>query len=221
MKNIALIPARGGSKRLIGKNTQILGGIPLLAHSILYAQQFPDLLDGIFVSTDDAEIKSIALAYGAQVIDRPEALATDDSPTYRCLQHAIEQLGPGIETLYLLQPTNPLRPQNLLREAHSTFVKESGSSLFTVSRSHHKLGKIVHKQFVPYNYTPGQRSQDLEPLYFENGLLYITTPAVLAQNTVFNAEAIPFEVDHPYAQVDIDTQFDFEYAEYLVQKHNA
>jgi N-acylneuraminate cytidylyltransferase len=193
----------------------------LLAHSILYAQEFPDLLDGIFVSTDDAEIKSIALAYGAQVIDRPEALATDDSPTYRCLQHAIEQLEPGIEILYLLQPTNPLRPQHLLREAHSTFVKESGSSLFTVSRSHHKLGKIAHQQFVPFNYIPGQRSQDIEPLYFENGLLYITTPAVLAQNTVFNAEAIPFEVDHPYAQVDIDTQFDFEYAEYLVQKQNA
>jgi N-acylneuraminate cytidylyltransferase len=83
------------------------------------------------------------------------------------------------------------------------------------------LGKIAHQQFVPYNYTPGQRSQDLEPLYFENGLLYITTPAVLAQNTVFNAQAIPFEVDHPYAQVDIDTHADFEYAEYLVQKQNA
>lgn len=221
MKNIVLIPARGGSKRLIGKNTQILGGIPLLAHSILYAQQFPDLVDGIFVSTDDAEIKSIALSFGAQVIDRPEALATDDSPTYSCLQHAMEQLGPAIETLYLLQPTNPLRPPNLVHEAHATFVKQNGSSLFTVSRSQHKLGKIAHQQFIPYNYTPGQRSQDLEPLYFENGLLYITTPAVLAQNTVFNAQAIPFEVDHPYAQVDIDTQADFEYAEYLVQKQNA
>ncbi len=220
MKNIAIIPARSGSKRLAGKNTKLLGGIPLLAHSIIYAQQFPDLLDAVFVSTNDAEIKAIALEYGAQVIDRPEDLSTDYSPTYSCLQHASDQLGSSIETLYLLQPTNPLRPQNLLREAHTAFVNQGGSSLFTVSASPHKLGKITNRRFVPFNYAIGQRSQDLDPLFFENGLLYITTPAVLAKNAVFNEEAIPFEVDHPFAQVDIDTLADFEYAEYLVQKNN-
>jgi N-acylneuraminate cytidylyltransferase len=87
-----------------------------------------------------------------------------------------------------------------------------------VSRSHHKLGKIVNHRFHPYNYTIGQRSQDLDPLYFENGLLYITTPCVLQEDVVFNADAIPFEVNHPFAQIDIDTLADFEYAEYVVQK---
>lgn len=221
MKNIALIPARGGSKRLAGKNTKLLGGIPLLAHSIRYAQQFPDLIDAVFVSTNDPESKAVALEFGAQVIDRPNEFATDNSPTYTCLQHALTQLEDTVETICLLQPTNPLRPANLLPEAYALFAQQAARSLFTVSRSHHKLGKLANHRFYPFNYSIGQRSQDIEPLYFENGLLYITTPAVLVQNTVFNAQAIPFEVDHPYAQVDIDTHADFEYAEYLVQKQNA
>ncbi|MEY2692449.1 MAG: hypothetical protein RIT03_839 [Bacteroidota bacterium] len=221
MKNIALIPARGGSKRLAGKNTKLLGGIPLLAHSIRYAQQFPDLIEAVFVSTNDPECKAVALEFGVQVIDRPNEFATDDSPTYTCLQHALTQLENTVETICLLQPTNPLRPLNLLPEAYALFAQQTASSLFSVSRSHHKLGKIDNHRFHPFNYTIGQRSQDLEPLFFENGLLYITTPAVLRQDLVFNADAIPFEVNHPYAQVDIDTLADFEYAEYVIQKHSS
>jgi N-acylneuraminate cytidylyltransferase len=219
MKNIAIIPARGGSKRLIGKNTQILGGIPLLAHSIHYAQQFPELIDSVYVSTNDPECKAVALQFGAQVIDRPNEFATDESPTYTCLQHALSNLEVEVKTICLLQPTNPLRPANLLADAYALFTQKEASSLFSVSRSHHKLGKIHNHRFHPFNYTIGQRSQDLEPLYYENGLLYITTPVVLAQNAVFNSDAVPFEVVHPFAQVDIDTQADFEYAEYLVQKN--
>jgi N-acylneuraminate cytidylyltransferase len=218
MKNIALIPARGGSKRLAGKNTKLLGGIPLLAHSIRYAQQFPELIEAVYVSTNDPECKAVALVFGAQVIDRPNELATDESPTYSCLQHALTQLQDDVKTICLLQPTNPLRPANLLAEAYALFTQQAASSLFSVSRSHHKLGKIVNHRFHPYNYTIGQRSQDLDPLYFENGLLYITTPGVLQEDAVFNADAIPFEVNHPFAQIDIDTLADFEYAEYVVQK---
>ena len=218
MKNIALIPARGGSKRLEGKNTRLLGGIPLIAHSILYAQQFSDLIEAVFVSTNDPECKAVALEFGAQVIDRPNELATDESPTYTCLQHALAQLENTVETICLLQPTNPLRPSNLLPEAYALFTQQAASSLFTVSRSQHKLGKLNNHRFYPFNYSIGQRSQELEPLYFENGLLYITTPAVLKQDMVFNSDAVPFAVEHPFAQVDIDTQADFEYAEYVVQK---
>jgi N-acylneuraminate cytidylyltransferase len=218
MKNIALIPARGGSKRLAGKNTKLLGGIPLLAHSIRYAQQFPELIEAVYVSTNDPECKAVALEFGAQVIDRPNELATDESPTYSCLQHALTQLQDDVKTICLLQPTNPLRPANLLAEAYALFTQQAASSLFSVSRSHHKLGKIVNHRFHPYNYTIGQRSQDMDPLYFENGLLYITTPGVLQEDVVFNADAIPFEVNHPFAQIDIDTLADFEYAEYVVQK---
>ncbi|MFT5251342.1 MAG: CMP-N-acetylneuraminic acid synthetase, partial [Flavobacteriales bacterium] len=80
MKTIAIIPARGGSKRLPNKNVLGLGGIPLIAHSILYAQENSAIIDAVYVSTDDETINEIAFEYGAQVIVRPESLSCDVEP---------------------------------------------------------------------------------------------------------------------------------------------
>lgn len=215
-KTIAIIPARGGSKRLPGKNIKMLGGIPLLAHSILYAQQ-QDCIDAVYVSTDDEKIAAVALQYGAKVIDRPQALSGDLEPTVSALKHVLESIDGAVENVILLQATNPLRPQNLLQEAFTVFQEKQVESLFTVSRSHHKLGKIENHKFISYNYEVGQRSQDLEPLYYENGLLYITKASVILNNEIITKDAYPFEVNHPFANVDIDTQEDFEYAEYLLK----
>jgi N-acylneuraminate cytidylyltransferase len=219
MKTIAIIPARGGSKRLPGKNTKLLGEIPLLAHSILYAKKH-NFIDAVYVSTDDVVIKEIALLYGAIVIDRPQALSGDLEPTVSALKHVLESIDEIIENVILLQATNPLRPQNLLQNAFAIFQEQQTNSLFTVSRSHHKLGKIINNRFIPYNYEVGQRSQDLEPLYYENGLLYISKSSVILNNEIITKEAFPLEVNHPFANVDIDTQEDFDYAEYLLNKKN-
>ncbi len=160
MKTIAIIPARGGSKRLPNKNIMLLGGIPLLAHSILYAKANSEIIDEIYVSTDDENIKKIALQYGAKVIDRPENISGDFEPTASALKHVIENTD-EVENVILLQPTNPLRPENLLREAFTIFQENNCDSLFTVSPNRHKLGKITNQKFEPFNYTIGQRSQDL------------------------------------------------------------
>ncbi|MCW1147838.1 cytidylyltransferase domain-containing protein [Flavobacterium lacisediminis] len=216
-KSIAIIPARGGSKRLPGKNIKLLGEIPLLAHSILYAKQY-DFIDVIYVSTDDVAIKEIALQYGAVVIDRPQEISGDLEPTVSALKHVLESIHGAVENVILLQATNPLRPKNLLQEAFTIFQEKQVDSLFTVSRSHHKLGKITNHKFIPYNYEVGQRSQDLEPLYYENGLLYITKASVILNNEIITKDAFPLEVNHPFANVDIDTQEDFGYAEFLLNK---
>jgi len=216
-KTIAIIPARGGSKRLPNKNIKPLGGIPLLVHSILYAQQF-DCIDAVYVTTDDAEIKQVALEYGAIVIDRPEALSGDFEPTISALKHVLEVITQNVENIILLQATNPLRPQFLLKEAFDLFHEKQVDSLFTVSRSYHKLGKIIDNKFIPYNYEVGKRSQDLEPLYYENGLLYIAKASVILNNEIITKEAFPLEVNLPFTNVDIDTQEDFDYAEYLFGK---
>ena len=216
---IAIIPARGGSKRLPFKNTLSLGGIPLLAHSIKYALAQKEI-DEVYVSTDDATIKKMALAYGAHVIDRPEYLSGDSEPTITALQHVLEQLDDDtIETVVLLQPTNPLRPKTLFKDVFAQFKAKNCDSVFTVSRNHDKLGKIVNHQFLPFNYTPGQRSQDLEPLYYENGLLYITSANALRKGYIMTEDALPFVVEHPFSQVDIDTQEDFDYAAFLLKKN--
>lgn len=223
-KTIAIIPARGGSKRLPNKNILSLGGIPLLVHSILYAQQNNDIIDEVYVSTDDVAIKKIALEYGAKVIDRPENLSGDFEPTVSVLKHVLEIIERDVDHLILLQATNPLRPQELLKDAFEVYQKGDYDSLFTVSRNHQKLGKIVDDKFCPFNYAIGQRSQDLEPLYFENGLLYISKVSLILDNIIISENAFPLEVNHIFATVDIDTQDDLDYAEYLYQKlitHNS
>jgi CMP-N-acetylneuraminic acid synthetase len=216
-KTIAIIPARGNSKRLPGKNTKFLGGIPLLAHSIKYAQQF-SFIDEIYVTTDHSEIKNIALQFGAKVIDRPTEISGDFEPTVSALKHVLESISDEVENVILLQATNPLRPENLLEEAFQIYLNSNSDSLFTVSRNHDKLGKIVNDTFEPFNYTIGQRSQDLEPLFFENGLLYISKANLIKNDVIISEKAFPLEVNHIFAKVDIDTQEDFDYAAYLYQK---
>jgi CMP-N-acetylneuraminic acid synthetase len=220
MKNIAIIPARGGSKRIQQKNIQLFGGLPLLVHSIKYALANSEIIDEVYVSTDNENIKRIALSYGVKVIDRPEDLSGDLEPTVSALKHVLKSLGKDVENVILLQPTNPLRPDNLLKEAFETYQKENCDSLFTVTRNHQKFGKIIENKFQPFNYNVGQRSQDLEPLFFENGLLYIIKASLVLEDIIISENALPFEVNHIFANVDIDTPEDLDYAEYLFQKIN-
>jgi CMP-N-acetylneuraminic acid synthetase len=221
MKNIAIIPARGGSKRLPGKNIKNLNGLPLIAHSILYAKKNSDIIDEIYVTTDDLDIKKIAIKYGAKVIDRPQNLSQDLEPTVTALAHVLLSIDYEVDTVILLQPTNPLRPEKLLSEAYELFEKEKYTSLFTVTRNYQKFGKILKNQFLPFNYEVGQRSQDLEPIFFENGLLYITKSELILNNSIISKSAFPYIVEHSFAEIDIDTIEDFEYAEYIINKTNA
>lgn len=219
-KTIAIIPARGGSKRLLGKNIMLLDGLPLIAHSILFAKANSEIIDEIYVSTDDADIKKIALEYGAKVVDRPSELAGDFEPTVSALKHVLDN-SDAVENVILLQPTNPLRPENLLKVAFEIFSKENHDSLFTVTQNHQKLGKIQQNQFKPFNYKIGQRSQDLDPLYFENGLLYISKSKLILANEIISDSAFPMIIDHAFANVDIDTQEDLDFANYLLKKDNT
>lgn len=220
-KYITIIPARGGSKRFPGKNTHLLNGIPLVGHSIEYSTRNANVI-GTYVSTDGEEIKKISLEAGADIIDRPAEFAGDHATTASAMKHAVLYLmDKGVEFDYvvLLQATNPLRPRNLLRDAINIIEKGGYSSLFTVSRSEKKLGKIIEGKFVPWNYTFGMRSQDMEPLFYENGLLYITSKELLLQEIIEGKDAYPLVVDHPYGEVDIDTIEDFHYAEYILNQY--
>lgn len=220
MKTIAIIPARGDSKRLPQKNIKILGGIPLLAYSIQYAQANSDIIDEIYVSTDDAEIKKIAILFGAKVIDRPKSLSGDLEPTVSALKNVLEQLGEDtVENVILLQATNPLRPESLLKNAFKIYEEENCDSLFTVTQNHQKFGKIQQKKFIPYNYKIGQRSQDLEPLFYENGLLYISKAKLILEDKIISENAFTFVIDHIFAKIDIDTQEDFDYTEWIITKN--
>lgn len=217
-KTIAIIAARGNSIRLPGKNIMPLGDHPLIAHSILFAQANSEIIDEVYVSTDCEAIKKIALQYGAKVIDRPSEFAGEFEPTVSALKHVLENIE-MVDSVVLLQPTNPLRPANLLKDAFAIYTSNQADSLFTVTRNQQKFGKIIDGRYIPFNYNLGQRSQDLEPLYFENGLLYISKASLISKNLIISEMAIPFIVDHIYATIDIDRKEDLEYAAYILKKN--
>ncbi|MRI62417.1 acylneuraminate cytidylyltransferase family protein [Ornithobacterium rhinotracheale] len=218
MKNIVVIPARGGSKRLPEKNIKMLGGKPLLTHSIDYAKTF-DFIDDIVVSTDCNNIKEVAKQSSVRIIDRPAELAGDFTSTVEVLQHAVTTLNlDKDDNIILLQATNPLRPKKLLEEAMKIYTTNSYNSLFTVSRDTHKLGKIKGDKFIPFNYEFGMRSQDMEPLYYENGLLYITKKQLIDKGIIMNEESYPLFVEGHLGNIDIDDQYDFDFAEFVLSK---
>lgn len=220
-KYITLIPARGGSKRFPGKNIHELNGNPLICHSIEYSLN-NQKVQGTYVSTDSDEIKEVSRRAGVQTIDRPDYLSGDYATSASVMKHAVEHLmakGVDFDYVILLQATNPLRPKGLLDEAIDIIEKTGATSLFTVSRSEKKFGKIIDGKYVPWNYTFGMRSQDMEPLYYENGLLYITSKELLLQEIIEGKDAYPMLVDHPYGEVDIDTVEDFHYAEYILNQY--
>jgi N-acylneuraminate cytidylyltransferase len=216
-KNIAIIPARGGSKRLPAKNIMVLDSIPLLLHSINYAKQNMNIIDEIVVSTDNPEIKEMALKSNIRVMDRPKEISGDTATTVSALKHVLNSLNTTFDNVFLLQVTNPLRPEALLKTAYQEYLKNGSDSLMTVSRNEDKLGKIEDGRFIPFNYKIGQRSQDLEPLYVENGLLYISKASLILKDIILGTNNHPFVIEHPYAQVDIDTKADLRYAEFLIK----
>ena len=223
MKYVMLIPARGGSKRFPGKNLYPLCGKPLLAHSILYSQRvLPDT--EIYVSTDSEEIAAVAREYGAGVVERAAELSGDLCPTDLALQHAaVELLSAGKEFDYmiLLQATNPLRPDGVMEEALQVIETGKYDSLFAVTPLVRKLGRLVDGKFVPWNFVFGQRSQDMEPLYFEDGLLYISHRDLILNGRIRGDSLYSLIVDHPFGSLDIDTREDFDLVEYYNLKYQS
>ncbi|RXG12326.1 cytidylyltransferase domain-containing protein [Leeuwenhoekiella aestuarii] len=208
---LVLIPARAGSQRLPDKNLRNLEGKPLIGYSIEYAKE--NDFEDIVITSNDPRVLDYAVKRRVQTVERPDALAGDEEPVFTAIQHAVSQLQKQYDAVILLQPTNPLRPKGLLKEAIAIFEQEACDSLMTVSRNEHKLGTISNNRFTPYNYKMGQRSQDLEPLYYENGLLYIFKTELLKEGKLLGEKNYPLIVDHPFAEIDIDTEADFKKAE--------
>lgn len=216
---IAWIPARGGSKRLPKKNSLIFCGKPLIFYSIDVAKRCPSI-DSVYVSTDDPEIADLSRQFGAEVIMRPDALASDTASTGSAARHLLDELGISkndqLKGLITLQPTQPLRTASLLESCIQEFERVNAYALLTVSLNRHKLGRIQNGVFKTITYKPEQRSQDVEPLYFEDGVVYITKPElILEKGVVFDDGATPFIIPDIYSRIDIDDQLDFDIGEFI------
>ncbi|MGE0734863.1 MAG: acylneuraminate cytidylyltransferase family protein [Alphaproteobacteria bacterium] len=225
MKALGIIPARGGSKGIPGKNIRPVGGLPLLAHSILAAQQ-SRALHRFVVSTDDAEIAATARRYGAAIVDRPAALASDDSPVDGAILHAIDAAGADCDTICLLQPTTPLRQGADIDAALDLFAKgncDAVVGLVSVGSTHPARMYRADGEFLtPLQAEPaGRQRQALPEVFIRNGAVYICSVAHLRATKSLLGPRIRGYVMPPERSVNIDEEVDLVVAEYWFQKLTA
>lgn len=220
MHVLAVIPARGGSKGVPGKNLKPLAGEPLVVHAIRAAQAAARL-DRVVVSTDSDEIAAVAEAAGAEVVRRPAELAADASPTEEALIHALETLGESPDYVVTLEPTSPLRTPELIDACVELAIREDADSVITVVETRELLGRLDGARFSYLE--PGQRRRRQErlPLHRESSTVYVTRTSVLLDQRSVLGERL-FALVAPEEQaVDINTPFDFLVAEALVRARST
>jgi CMP-N-acetylneuraminic acid synthetase len=217
-----IIPARANSKRFPEKNMKVLGDKPLIQYSIDFALNHFSA-DSIWVNSDDQHIIEFAKQKGIRTLLRPDDLATDYTSTVDVLKFQVnyfKEQNIACDAIILLQLTNPFREDDLLKIAIKKFKESKRNSLATFSVSEKKLGKIENNFFKPINYLPGQRSQDLDKSYFENGLLYITKCDSILAGKVITDDVFPLVCYNLESTVDIDYLEDFVFAESLLKLKN-
>lgn len=221
MKFWAIILARGGSKRLPGKNIKYLNGKPLIAYSIESALE-SSLIDRVIVSTDDYDIASISKNHGAEVWMRSEKYSGDyvsSGDVYKYIYEVALSKGDLPDAFILFQPTQPYRTSEIVNEVIEKYIaiKDDFSSLLTVSINSRKIGRISNNEFLPNNYVLGERSQDLQETYYENGCLYITSISEVKKGLVMGKRLYAHCIPEVYSEIDIDTDYDFKKAEVLLK----
>lgn len=223
--SVAIIPARGGSKRIKHKNIRLFDGIPLIAHSINTAKQ-SGCFDAVVVSTDNDEIAAVAEQFGALVpFRRPAALADDHTGTTPVVQHALQTLntlGVSPQWCCCIYATAPLMSAAMLQQAKATLVADDNIDFvfsacefsFPIQRA---LITDMHGGIKPFDpQSIGKRSQDLPKTYHDAGQFYWGKSAAFLDPTsrVFGPRA-RMQLLPEHLVADIDTEDDWHRAELL------
>ncbi|WP_144096989.1 acylneuraminate cytidylyltransferase [Croceicoccus sediminis] len=225
MRTVAIIPARGGSKGIPGKNVKPLGGIPLVARSIRAANAAVSV-DEVFVSTDDGHIRETALAWGARVVDRPAEISGDGASSESAVLHALDKIekdGTPVDIVVFLQCTSPFTsPADI--DAVVAALADGSDCAFSVKEDHGFLWRIDGDGAgVGINHdesAPRQRRQDLEPQFRETGAIYAMNVAAFRKRGVrFCGRAVPVALTTP--SLEIDDPSDWHVAEAMAHRMDA
>ena len=216
---MAVIPARGGSKRAPRKNIRQLGDQPLLAFTIAAARE-AGLGDATLVSTEDTEIAEAAKQSGCRVIPRPDAFATDLASTESVVLHALDEVakkGWRPTWLLTLPPTSPFRRARTIRFFMDHIAESGADCLFSVTEIRASLWRCdAAKKIVRLVPDAPRRQQDRAPLYEENSAVYLTSVAALrATGSVLGKSQQAVAID-PLEGFDINSELDFAIASGLV-----
>lgn len=224
MKNIAIIPARSGSKGLEDKNIRIFNGKPLLAYSVEVAIM-SGLFNEVFVSTDSEKYAEIGREYGAHVpFLRSSELSSDTASSWDAVKEALncyEKIGATFHTIALLQPTSPLRTAQDITNAFALMQEKQANAVVSVCEVDHSplwcnilpengsMDRFLSKDLV----TKGR--QNLDTYYRINGAIYlVNVPYLLSSQTIYDHGCFAYKMDKRRS-IDIDDLVDFQIAEYL------
>ncbi len=230
MKILGLIPARGGSKGIPGKNIKLLGGKPLLQYTFESAKA-SELLNRVILSSDDEEIIAVAQKLGIDVpFVRPAELSEDATGSLEVMQHALKYLkeqGKEYDLVCLLQPTTPFRSHGLIDEAVEKFKSEDYDSLISVREVPEEFNPhwVFEEKNGSLQLATGEkeiikRRQDLPKAYHRDGAIYITKTSVLLEQNSLYGEKIGFVDTTGSVYVNVDTEEDWELATRLLELGN-
>ena len=226
MKPLIVIPARGGSKGVPGKNIKLLNGKPLIHYTIESAQGVFEN-QYIYVSTDSLEIKEIAEQSGLEIPSlRPKHLATDTANSRDVVLHALEQFklsnGTDPDVIILLQPTSPFRNQKHIKEALELYkdtldmvvsVKETDANPYYVL-----FEEDDNKFLKKSKESRTSRRQDAPKVWELNGAIYIINPKSIKQKSIGDFKKVIKYQMNDRSSIDIDTSLDWEFAEFIANK---
>ena len=219
---LGVIPARGGSKRLPGKNLARLGGKPLIAHTI-EAALASRRLTAVVVSTDSGEIADLARSLGVDPQGlRPARIAGDDSPVVAALQDALrkyEAAQSPVDAVVLLQPTSPFRGGRHIDEAIAAFESGKADTLTSVriARDHpYWIWTASGATIRPYHSLRrmGMQRSALPEVYVENGAVFVIKRSLVDRGWIYGKRVVRLVMDE-VASIDIDTPLDFAWAELI------
>ena len=217
-KFLAIIPARGGSKRLPNKNILDFNGKPLIAYSIEAGIE-SQYIDKVLVSSDSDRIIATSKEFAAETVKRPESLATDTATTFDVIEHAIQSLPDRYEYTILLQPTSPLRTTNHIDEAIKLLEKKKADAVISVCKMEHsplwanRLDENLSMEKFFRDDLYKKRSQELDIYYRLNGAIYIArTDRLLEERCFFLKDNIFAYIMDKRSSIDIDEKIDFDIA---------
>ena len=219
---VAIIPARGGSKGIPGKNLKPVCGKPLLAWSIVQAYAAASV-DSVWVTSDNDDILAVAREYGANPVRRPDSLSGDTATSESAWHHALQEIeGSGIVVDFVIgmQATSPIRTASDLDSALGKVRHENLDSLLTVTEVEDyfnwRLG--THgPESVNYDYRSRKRRQLIEKNYLENGSFYIFRPSILKNLNNRLGGAIGMHVMERHKMFQIDNPEDIALCEAIMQ----